>query len=160
VFISTRSVWAFALGAALLLGGAADATAQGRGGAPMTPQAYRVSLMQQFQANMAALTAVQAGTVGAPSHILGRALVLQQLAMMARDAFPVGSAGEGSRALPAIWTDTTNFMARVQAIQTAANELVTAARGGNAEQITAARTALNGTCGACHMAFRGPAPGN
>jgi cytochrome c556 len=126
----------------------------------MTPQAYRVGIMQQFQANQAAINAARMGQAGAPSHVLARATIIQQLAMMLSDAFPAGSAGEGSRALPAIWTNTADFQARVQQIQTAANGLVEAARSGNAEQVQTAATAVQGACGACHMAFRGPAPGN
>jgi cytochrome c556 len=116
--------------------------------------------MQHFQANTQALNAVREGQVGAASHMLGRAVIIQQLATMLGDAFPAGSAGEGSRALPAIWENQSEFAARVQAIQEASNALVEAARGGNAEQVQAAQGALQQTCGACHMAFRGPAPGN
>ena len=108
----------------------------------MTPQAYRVGIMQNFQANMAALNAARQGQAGAPSHVLSRAIIFQELTKMLPDAFPANSAGEGSRALPAIWTDTAGFQARIQAIQQAANGLVEAARGGNAEQIETARMAL------------------
>lgn len=126
----------------------------------MTPQAYRVGIMQNFQANMAALNAARMGQAGAPAHVLSRAIIFQELTKMLPDAFPAGSAGEGSRALPAIWTDAAGFQARVQAIQQAANGLVEAARAGNAEQVQAAQMTLQQACGACHMAFRGPAPGN
>jgi len=126
----------------------------------MTPQAYRVGIMQNFQANMGALNAARQGQAGAQSHVLARAVIFQQLAQMLSDAFPQGSAGEGSRALPAIWTNTADFQARVQAIQQATNGLVEAARAGNAEQIQAAQMSVQQACGACHMAFRGPAPGN
>jgi len=159
MFISTRSLCAFALGAALLLGGAAEAAAQGGGGAaPMTPTAYRQGIMQHFGANMGALTAARNGAVGSQSHVLARATIIQQLAMMLTDAFPAGSITEGSRALPVIWENSAGFTERVQAIQTAANALVEAARSGNAEQIASAQTGVQQTCGACHTAFRGPAP--
>ena len=168
MFISTRSVCAFALGAALLLG-AGEVSAQGggggrggggRGGAPMTPMAYRQGIMQQFQANVGALNAARQGQAGAANHVLLRAEIIQRLTQMLLDAFPEGSAGEGSRALPAIWTNTADFQARIQAIQAAADGLVNAARGGNADQVQAAVMTLQQGCGACHMAFRGPAPGN
>jgi cytochrome c556 len=163
VFMSTRSVCAIALGAALLLGGAGEVAAQGRGGgggAPMTPTAYRQGIMQHFQANMGALNAVRQAQVGSSEHMYHRAVVIQQLAMMLSHAFPPNSIQEGSRALPAIWSNPSDFAARVNDIQAAAHALVDAARGGNAEQVATAQMAVQATCGACHTAFRGPAPGN
>jgi cytochrome c556 len=117
-------------------------------------------IMQQFQANMGALTAIRMGQVGQPADAKLRATIIQQLALSLNNAFPPNSAGEGSRALPAIWTDTAGFQARVQAIQTAANNLVTAANGTDMAAVATAQMAVQQTCGACHMAFRGPAPGN
>jgi len=177
VFISKRSVFAFALGAALLLGagqlsaqgaggggaagGRAGGGGGGRGGAPLTPTTYRQQMiMQQFQANMTALNNIRMGTVGTPADALSRAIIIQELTKSLNGAFPAGSAGEGSRALPAIWSDAAGFTARVQAIQTAANGLVTAARGTDMAAIGTAQMAVQAACGACHMAFRGPAPGN
>ena len=173
MLISTRSVWAMALGAALLLGagelaaqgappagGRAGGGGGGRGGAPMNPTTYRQNIMMGFQQNQAALTAIRNGTVGTQGNILNRAIILQQLAMSLSDAFPPNSIGEGSRALPAIWTNTADFQARIQSIQTDANALVEAARGGNAEAIAAAQTKFGQNCMQCHMTFRGPAPGN
>jgi cytochrome c556 len=126
----------------------------------MNPTTYRQNIMQGFQQNQQALTAIRNGTVGSQANILQRAVILQQLAMSLSDAFPPNSIGEGSRALPVIWTNQTDFQARVQSIQTAANALVEAARGGNAEQIAAAQQAFGQNCMQCHMTFRGPAPGN
>jgi cytochrome c556 len=126
----------------------------------MNPTTYRQNIMMGFQQNQAALTAIRNGTVGAQGNIVQRAIILQQLALSLNDAFPANSIGEGSRALPAIWTSTADFQARVQAIQTAANALVEAARGGNAEAIATAQMAFGQTCMQCHMTFRGPAPGN
>ena len=179
MFISKRSVFAFALGAALLLGagqlsaqGAGGGGAGGRagggggggrgGGAPLTPTTYRQQgIMQQFQTNMTVLTNIRNGTVGGgAADVLSRAIIIQELTKSLNGAFPANSAGEGSRALPAIWTDAAGFAARVQAIQTAANNLVTAARGTDAAAIGTAQMAVQQACGACHMAFRGPAPGN
>jgi cytochrome c556 len=85
--------------------------------------------------------------------------IVQQLATMLPEAFPANSGGEGSRALPAIWENPADFAARVQAIRTAADALVEAARGGNADQIQAAQQGVQQACAGCHMTFRGPAPG-
>jgi cytochrome c556 len=125
----------------------------------MTPTLYRQQgIMQQFQANMTALNAIRMGQVGQPADAKLRAIIIQQLTLSLNNAFPPNSAGEGSRALPAIWTDAAGFQARVQAIQTAANNLVTAANGTDMAAIGTAQMAVQQACGACHMAFRGPAP--
>jgi cytochrome c556 len=78
---------------------------------------------------------------------------------MLPEAFPAGSAGEGSRSLPAIWENASDFTARVQAARTATDALLEAARGGNADAIGAAQQTLQQSCAGCHMACRGPAPG-
>jgi hypothetical protein len=69
----------------------------------LTPITYRQqAIMQQFQLNMAYLTAIRNGTVGTPADVLPRATMIQQIAMSLPGAFPANSGGEGSRALPAI----------------------------------------------------------
>ena len=62
--------------------------------------------------------------------------------------------GEKTRALPAIWTDAAGF-AQVNAnFVRAARALDAAAQKGDVAALTAARTALGGTCKACHDKFR------
>jgi len=131
----------------------------GRGGAPMTPVVYRQQIMQQLQQSTGALTAIRNGTVGSASHLVPRALIVQQLATMVSDAFTANPTGETTRALPAIWENSADFASKAQALRTAADALLDAARGGNAEAIGTAQTAVGQTCQGCHMAYRGPAPG-
>lgn len=123
----------------------------------MTPLVYRQVIMQQLQESLGALTAIRNGTAGAPSHLLSRAIVVQQLSAMLPEAFPAGSGGEGSRSLPAIWNDAPAFSARVRAMRVAAAGMVEAASNGSAEEIAAAQTAVQQACAGCHMQFRGPA---
>jgi len=131
----------------------------GRGGPPMTPVVYRQQIMQQLQQSTGALTGIRNGSVGAPSHLVPRALIVQQLATMLPEAFVANPQGETTRALPAIWERSADFAAAVQALRTAADALLEAARGGNAEAVGTAQTAVGQACAGCHMAFRGPAPG-
>jgi cytochrome c556 len=163
VLFSKKSVVAWALGLALLAGSSEGVSAQarggGRGGPPMTPFVYRQNIMEQLQQSMGALTAIRNGAVGAPSHLLGRATIVQQLSLALSDAFPPNSVGEGSRALPAIWENPAELGTRIQALQTAAEALVEAARAGNAEGVAAAQTSVQQSCAGCHMQFRGPAAG-
>jgi len=157
--ISVRRIAGWALAAALVLGASEQASAQqrgaggggGRGAAPpMTPLVYRQAIMEQLQQNLGALTAVRNGTVGAPTHVLARAQIIQQLSSMLPEAFPANSGGEGSRSLPAIWSSSAEFAERVRAMRVAAAGLVEAARGGNAEAIGTAQTAVQQACAGCH----------
>ena len=155
---SSRWLCAVGVGVALLVGVAGDVSAQGRGGGtPLTHSTYRQQLMTQNQQSMAALTALRGGLVGNPADILGRALILQQLSQALPGAFAQGADAQGTRALPAIWTNASGFAARVAAFQTAVDALVEAARGGDMAAIEAAQGAVQPTCGACHMEFRAPA---
>jgi cytochrome c556 len=113
--------------------------------------------MQQNQQSMAAMTALRGGLVGSADNLLGRAIILQQIGEALPDAFAQNDLTAPTRALPAIWSNPAGFAARIEAFQTAADALVEAARGGDAAAIEAAQGALQPTCGACHMEFRGPA---
>ncbi len=146
-----------ALAAAIAIASGDDVAAQGRGagggrgGPPMTPLLYRQHIMQHLQEGIQDLTAARGGTAGAASHVLARATIIQQLAIMLPDAFPANSGGEGSRSLPLVWENPAELTTRIQATRTAADALLEAARGGNAEAIGTAQQCLQQTCGACHM---------
>ena len=124
---SVRRVAGWTLAVLVLFGAGEQAAAQQRGGggggrgggAPMTPLAYRQGIMQQLQQNLGALTAVRNGTVGAPTHVVARAIVIQQLSAMLPAAFPANSGGEGSRSLPAVWENPTELNARIRAMRPA-----------------------------------------
>lgn len=154
-----------ALAAVMVLSNGDEVAAQqrgaggGRGGPPMTPLLYRQHLMQHLQESMQDIGAIRGGTAGAPAHLLPRAIIVQQLAAMLPEAFPANSATEGSRSLPAIWENASDFSSKVEATKTAANAFVDAVRGGNADAIQTAQQGLQQTCQGCHMAYRGPAPG-
>lgn len=163
----TRCATLLALVAMTTLAGPNDVAAQGqgrgggggRGGPPMTPVTYRQQLMQQFQQSTGAMTGIRNGTVGTTSHLVPRALIIQQLAIILPEAFAANPTGETTRSLPAIWENAADFASEAQALRTAADALLEAARGGNAEAIGTAQTAVGQTCQGCHMAYRGPAPG-
>ena len=73
--------------------------------------------------------------------------------------FPRGSgpqAGVRTRALPAIWTDAATFTRLQTEFAANARALSAAAAAGNATDLAAARTALGGSCKACHDRFRAP----
>lgn len=157
-------MWALAV--SLVLGASDGVAAQqrgaggGRAGAPpMTPVVYRQYIMEQLQQSMSALTAIRNGTAGAPSHLLGRATIVQLLSTMLPEAFAANVGGEGSRSLPGVWDDASEFAGRIQTLRTAADQLLDAARGADMEAVATAQTAVQQACAGCHMQFRGPAPG-
>lgn len=72
--------------------------------------------------------------------------------------FPEGTdnaSTDGSRALPAIWSDMDGFNARWAALQTAAEAMKDAA-GTDLASLQGAMGGLGGACGACHQTYRQP----
>ena len=118
------------------------------------PAEYRKSLMQGFRHHQAALRTLLDGGVEYAGHVAQHASAIHGLAVMAGDAFPEGSGGEGSRALPAIWENQGGFMERVQALQSAAAQLDEAASSGDMDATMEAAGALGQTCRGCHTDFR------
>jgi cytochrome c556 len=73
--------------------------------------------------------------------------------------FPPGSdssAGK-TRAKAEIWSDAAGFKAASEKAATAADGLAAAVKGGDAAAIQTAGRGVQGTCGGCHTAYRGPA---
>ena len=158
MFSSSRWLCAVGVGAALFVGIATDLSAQGRGGGtPLTPVTYRQQLMQQNAQSMGAMTALRGGLVGSADNLMGRAIILQQIAQALPDAFAQNDLTAPTRALPAIWSNAAGFATAVQAFQAATDALVEATRVGTTAGIEEAQTAVQQTCGGCHTDFRGPA---
>ena len=139
---------------ALAVGVATPAAVQAQDAAPIVT--YRVSVMNAFRTHMGGVRAALGDT--APiGHAEHHAVAFERMAQALANVFPAGTAGPGSRALPAIWTDRNDFMNKVTAIQTATARLVTASRTGDSAQIGTALQAVQGTCSGCHQTYRGPA---
>ena len=70
--------------------------------------------------------------------------------------WPAGSGGPATRAKAEIWSNSADFNAKMEAMQSAADALIQAAAGSD---LGAARAAFGGvgrTCGGCHKVYRGP----
>ena len=133
---------------------AAPVAVQAQEAAPIVT--YRISIMDAFRTHMGGVRAALGDT--APiGHAEHHAVAFERMAQSLANVFPAGTAGPGSRALPAIWTNRNDFMDKVTAIQTATARLVTASRTGDADQIGQALQAVQGTCSGCHQTYRGPA---
>ncbi len=148
---SHQAVTRTALVACLLVAVApARATAQD----PTPAMEYRQTIMSSLGAHRGALTAILNEDVPHEGHVLGHALSLRQLSVMASDIFPEGSHGEGSRALPAIWEDAAGFGEALTAFQSAADALAEAAQAGDMAAVGEAAAGFGRTCGGCHRPFR------
>lgn len=139
---------------ALALGATAPATIAAQDGSPVVQ--YRKSIMQAFRTHTGGVRAAL-GDAAPMGHAEHHAVAFEHMTQALANVFPAGSGGEGSRALPAIWENRADFMNKVTAIQTAAAQLVTASRSGDADAISNALRAVQGTCGSCHDTYRGPA---
>jgi cytochrome c556 len=73
--------------------------------------------------------------------------------------FPAGSdssAGK-TRAKAEIWSDSAGFKAASDKAAAASDNLATAVKGGDAAAVQTAAQGVQGACGGCHTAYRGPA---
>ena len=125
---------------------------------PASVQA-RQGHMSAFALHLGAMGAMAKGEVEYDAEMAGaHAAELAALAGLAQTGYwPEGTSQdevEGSRALPAIWTDMADFDAKKEALHEAAMALEGAA-GEGAEQLQAAFGAVGGACGACHRVYRG-----
>ena len=67
--------------------------------------------------------------------------------------FPEGS-GEGTDALPNIWTDNAGFVALVDKANAAAAEAMTAAQAGDDAMLMEKLKGVAAVCGECHQTYR------
>ena len=108
-------VFAFFLGAAVALAGAAAVNAADD---PANILKYRKKVMQAHGAHIGAIAAVVKGEVSYSGHVAAHARALHATSMMVSDVFPPGSAVGDSRAKPEIWQEPAKFAAAVKALQT------------------------------------------
>jgi cytochrome c556 len=151
-----RRIIELALCAVIFAGAATAVVAQGNAADAIAKrQAIMKGMGASAQAIRTAATASDFATAQAKSAEL--AVNVKSLAPL----FPAGSgadSGAKTRAKPEIWTDSAGFKAALEKASAAADGLVAATASKNADQITAALTAFQGSCGGCHTPFRGPPP--
>lgn len=84
------------------------------------------------------------------------AATMNGLARKASGWFPAGTGPDVGKtgAKAEIWQKPDDFAAKMKAFQAAANNLNSAARGGNAAAITAAYGDLGKSCKGCHDSYR------
>ena len=70
--------------------------------------------------------------------------------------FPEGSAGPDSRALPSIWANKADFIAKANAFGDAAARLKQLGEAGDTAGYAAQAAAVQRGCAACHSLYRAP----
>lgn len=120
----------------------------------------RQSQMKLYAFNLGLLGDMAKGAVAYDAAAAGKAA--GNLAMLSRmdqsRMWPEGSdemSADKTRALPEIWENLPDVMAKGAAMAEAAAGMETAA-GAGLEQLQAAIGPLGGACGACHKAYRAP----
>lgn len=69
-------------------------------------------------------------------------------------AFAPGSDGGKTRAKPAIWENTDDFLEKYEALRAAAGDLLAAAKTGDRAKVGAAVKDTGGACKACHDEYK------
>lgn len=150
-----RRVHFFFLASGLALLAAAPAAASAQDAPPMSE--YRVRLMDGASAHFGALRAIVGGDVDLGAHAAHHARAIDALATMFGDVFPEGSGGEGTRALPEIWTQPDDFQEKLEAFQSAAAALNAAGEAMDDAALGDAVGALGQSCRGCHTEYRADA---
>ena len=107
-----------------------------------------------FKAHLSNLKAVKAAVEsGDASAAVEPAKAMVVWAKKIPEVFPEGS-GEGTDALPAIWSDWAGFEEDAADHVAAVEKLAAVAEAGDASALGAQLKATGATCGACHKAYR------
>ncbi len=120
----------------------------------------RNSIMQIYAFNLGKLGAMTKGEVEYDATAATRAATNLVIATQIdqSEMWPMGTDSfedENSRALPEIWDNIPDMMAKGQALSEAALVMQTAA-GTDLDSLRAAMGGVGGACSACHKAYRAP----
>ncbi len=127
---------------------------------PMAAHEARIAFMKQMGAQMAILGPMAQG--GVPYDAVAAQAAADKLVELSAtdigNMWPAGSDSvtlAGSRALPAIWTDTAGVMTKWTAMGAGATAMQAAA-GVDLVSLQTAMGGLGGACGSCHESYRKP----
>lgn len=139
------------------------ALAQENGRAPPTPEEQAQQATQLRQGLLRLMAWSWAPTAAMlKTHKVDAAVVqktatrVQQLSQMIPDAFRTDtrSFNVKTRARPAVWASSGEFVTKAEGLTKAANALLSAAQGSDEGAILKAAADVGKACGACHDDFR------
>ena len=146
----------FAISALVLAGAVAGTFAAASAQDAKSVYEKRVAAMRSNGQQAGAINRFLRGEAEFGPAIIAAAEQLDANAKIYPTLFTAGSAVEGSRAKPEIWTNAADFQTKLVAFQTAAAALATAVKGGDKAQIQAAFGPVGASCGGCHQAYQAP----
>lgn len=117
---------------------------------------YRQHVMKSVGANISSLAMVAKGEISTMANVAANAQAIRDGLGAAGVLFPVGTGTEAgkTRALPAIWERSAEFIDSLKRSISAADTMIVAANSGELGQVQTALGALGKTCGGCHDDFR------
>lgn len=120
----------------------------------------RHGLMLLMAQNLGTLGGMAKGETPYDSAVAGKAAdnIAALASVLSMDLFPAGSEygkAADSFSLPSIWTDQANFVAKINALNEAANAMTADAKKDLAS-LQAGMNSIGGACAACHKAYRQP----
>ncbi len=118
--------------------------------------AKRVDTMRSNGRSMGAISRFVKGEVEYSPAIAEAAAQLDANAKIYPTLFTPGSAVEGSRAKPEIWTNAADFQVKLTAFQTAAASLAAAAKTNDKAAIQTAMGPVGAACVGCHQSYQAP----
>lgn len=119
---------------------------------------YRHAVMELVAANNAILGGMARGEIPDDQARFTRAATnLAALAGMLPEGFEQEGIAAGSRALPEIWMNMSDFDQKAADFANAARGVAAAATGGNFQQAKELAGGIGMACGACHRPYRAPA---
>lgn len=118
---------------------------------------FRDAAMTLIASKMLTIGDMARGDIPADDAVFTKAATdLAALSGMATEGFMPQGIPAGSRALPVIWEDWSDFEMRAQNFQEAAQAVAAAAQSGGLEAARDMVRPLQQTCGGCHSTYRAP----
>lgn len=118
---------------------------------------FRDAVMTLVASKMLTVGDMARGDIPADDAVFTKAATdLAALAGMATEGFMPQGIPDGSRAMPEIWDNWSDFEARAMDFQNAARAVADAAQSGGLEGARDLVRPLQQTCGGCHSTYRAP----
>lgn len=114
--------------------------------------AQREADMKRMGSHLQAIKAVVDAS-GPVAPVAERAADMRDYFARMTGQFPAGSA-DGSKALPAVWSDNAGFERAASNAAAAAGKLASAASANDSSAVAAAFREVAASCGACHRGYR------